>query len=127
MNVALDTNAYTDLARGTGTAGSATAQATSITIPFMVLAELRAGFAVGSKSVQNEAILRTFLAKPQVHVLYPDENTVAHYAAIYRDLRQRGKAIPVGDLWIAALVLQHDLDLCTRDAHFDLLPQIRRV
>jgi predicted nucleic acid-binding protein len=30
-------------------------------------------------------------------------------------------------MWIAALVLQHSLVLCARDAHFDALPQIARV
>jgi hypothetical protein len=27
-------------------------------------------------------------------------------------------------MWIAALVLQHSLTLCARDAHFDALPQL---
>jgi predicted nucleic acid-binding protein len=30
----------------------------------------------------------------------------------------------LNDLWIAALVLQHDLILCTSDQHFRQLPQI---
>jgi predicted nucleic acid-binding protein len=30
-------------------------------------------------------------------------------------------------MWIAALILQHDLTLYARDAHFDHLPQIRRI
>jgi predicted nucleic acid-binding protein len=30
-------------------------------------------------------------------------------------------------MWIAALVLQHDLVLCTRDHHFDHLPHIPRA
>jgi predicted nucleic acid-binding protein len=33
----------------------------------------------------------------------------------------------VNDMWIAALVLQHDLALHARDAHFDHLRQLRRV
>jgi predicted nucleic acid-binding protein len=31
------------------------------------------------------------------------------------------------DVWIAALVLQHDLVLHSRDKHFDHLPQISRA
>jgi hypothetical protein len=30
-------------------------------------------------------------------------------------------------MWIAALVLQHSLVLCARDAHFDALAQLIRV
>jgi predicted nucleic acid-binding protein len=35
--------------------------------------------------------------------------------------------MPVNDLWIAALVIQHSLHLLTRDRHFDHLPQIPRL
>jgi tRNA(fMet)-specific endonuclease VapC len=70
--------------------------------------------------------LRAFLQKPNVKVLFADEGTVAQYVAVYRRLRTSGKMIPTNDHWIAALVLQHDLVLLTRDAHFDQLPEIRR-
>jgi hypothetical protein len=30
-------------------------------------------------------------------------------------------------MWIAALVLEHSLCLCDRDAHFDHLPQLTRL
>jgi hypothetical protein len=30
-------------------------------------------------------------------------------------------------MWIAALVLEHSLVFCARDAHFDALPQLTRV
>jgi predicted nucleic acid-binding protein len=42
-------------------------------------------------------------------------------------LRRQGTPIPTNDLWIAALVLQHDLVLCARDRHFDHLPQITQA
>ena len=46
---------------------------------------------------------------------------------LYRQLRAAGTPIPTNDIWIAALVVQHDLTLFSRDAHFDALPQIPRV
>ncbi len=42
-------------------------------------------------------------------------------------LRRQGTPIPTNDLWIAALVVQHQLHLFARDAHFDRLPQIPRL
>ena len=42
-------------------------------------------------------------------------------------LRPQGTPIPTKDMWIAALVLQHNLALHARDAHFDHVPQIARV
>jgi predicted nucleic acid-binding protein len=38
--------------------------------------------------------------------------------------RKQGTPIPTNDLWIAALTLQHDLLLFTRDTHFNHLPQL---
>lgn len=35
--------------------------------------------------------------------------------------------MPTNDMWLAALVLQHNLALHARDKHFDHLPQIVRV
>jgi len=38
---------------------------------------------------------------------------------IKASLRRKGKPIPENDIWIAALALQHDLIVATRDAHFN--------
>ena len=101
--------------------------ADEVWLPFIVLGELRAGFAVGTQGPHNEAVLRRFLLKTGVAVLYTDEQTTHHYADVYRQLRKQGTPIPTNDMWIAALVLQHSLLLCARDAHFDVLPQLPRV
>ncbi len=127
MRVALDTNRYADLVRGDPQVAESVESADEVWLPFIVLAELRVGFSLGSKGAQNEAALRRFLFKPSVEVLYADEQTTHHYANIYRQLRSQGTPIPANDMWIAALVLQHSLTLCTRDAHFDALPQLPRV
>jgi predicted nucleic acid-binding protein len=67
------------------------------------------------------------LLKPGVGILYADEQTTHHYANACRQLRKQGTPIPTNDMWIAALVLQHSLVLCARDAHFDALAQITRI
>ena len=127
MRVALDTNRYTDLCRGDLSVVETVERANEVLLPFVVIGELRAGFAVGNQEVRNEAVLRRFLLKPDVRVLYSDEQTTHQYAAVYRQLRQQGTPIPTNDMWIAALVLQHSLVLLARDAHFDSLPQLARV
>ena len=127
MRLAVDTNRYTDLCRGDRTVVETVEHADEVWLPFIVLGELRAGFAVGNQGPRNEAVLRRFLLKPGVAVLYADEQTTHHYAAIYRQLRKQGTPIPTNDMWIAALVLEHSLVLFARDAHFDALPQLTRV
>lgn len=127
MRVALDTNRYVDLCKGIEETVSIVATAEAVFLPFVVAAELRAGFAMGRHPAENERVLRHFLLKSGVSVLYPDDGTTHRYAAVFRQLRTQGTPIPAHDLWIAALVLQHDLLLHSRDRHFDHLPQIVRV
>jgi tRNA(fMet)-specific endonuclease VapC len=127
MRLALDTNAYSAAARGDSKAVALLRAADRLTLPFIVLAELRAGFAAGSSGRRNEAALARFLGSPRVDVLYPDEQTTHHYANVFAQLRRQGTPIPTNDLWIAALVVQHDLVLFTEDAHFAKVPQIARA
>jgi len=127
MRLALDTSRYTDLCRGDRPVIEAVERADEVWLPFIVLGELRAGFAVGSQGPRNEAVLRRFLLKSGVGVLYADEQTTHHYSAVYRQLRKQGTPLPTNDMWIAALVLQHSLVLYARDAHFDALPQLTRI
>jgi tRNA(fMet)-specific endonuclease VapC len=118
MNVALDTNAYSDFLRGDSARVAIVRKADRIHLPLIVMGELRAGFAAGSRETENLVTLRRFLSSPRVSVLLPDETTTEHYARVFLQLRQQGAAIPTNDLWIAALVLQHSLELCSSDSHF---------
>ncbi len=127
MRLALDTNRYVDLCRGVEETVGMVSTAEAVLLPFVVVAELRAGFVLGRRAAENERVLRRLLLKPGVSVLYPDEQTTHHYASVFRQLRKQGTPIPTNDLWVAALVLQHGLVLHARDRHFDHLPQIIRV
>ena len=124
MKVALDTNAVTRFMRGEPACVQIVQTASHLFIPLFVLAELRAGFATGNRQSSNEANLQRFLNTPRVEVLLPDEGTANHYAQLFAQLRMQGTPIPTNDLWIAALVLQHDMILCTADGHFKHLAQL---
>lgn len=127
MRLALDTNAYGAAVRGEPRAVALLRAADRLVVPFVVLAELRAGFAAGTAGRRNEAVLTRFLDAPRVVVQYADEQTTHHHATVWAQLRRAGTPIPTNDLWIAALVLQHDLVLLTSDRHFDHVPQIARA
>ena len=45
--------------------------------------------------------------------------TAQWFGIIKNQLRRKGRPIPNNDIWIAAIAMQHDLILVTRDAHFD--------
>lgn len=127
MRVALDTNRYVDLCKGVADTVALMEEAEVVILPFVVVAELRAGFSHGRRQADNERTLRRFLFKDGVRVLFADDQTTHHYASVYRQLHTQGTPIPTNDIWLASLVLQHNLALHARDAHFDHLPQIVRV
>ena len=127
MRVALDTNRYRDLCAGDDDVAGLLEEAESVHVPLIVIAELRAGFTFGRKGRENEAVLQRFLMKTGVEILYPTDATTRHYANLFRQLRQQGTPIPTNDLWIASLVLERDLVLCSRDGHFRYIPQLNIV
>jgi tRNA(fMet)-specific endonuclease VapC len=127
VRVAIDTNRYGDFWEGVAKTVSLLEESDSVVVPFVVIAELRAGFVYGKRQAENERKLREFLARSGARVLFADEETTHEYAAIYRQLRRQGTPIPTNDMWIAALVIQHGLVLHDRDRHFDHLPQLVRV
>jgi tRNA(fMet)-specific endonuclease VapC len=127
VRIALDSNRYCDLVAGDQEVVRAVETAEAVFLPLIALAELRAGFAAGTKQAENERVLRRFLLKGGVEVLSPDEQTTHHYAQVFTQLRRQGTPIPTNDIWIAALALQHDLVLCSRDRQFDKVAQIPRA
>jgi tRNA(fMet)-specific endonuclease VapC len=105
MRLALDTNRYVDFCRGEPEVVSTLESAVAVSLPFVVVVELRAGFAVGTQGPAIERTLRRFLMTDGVSVLFADEQSTHHYASVYRQLRAQGTPIPTNDMWIAALVL----------------------
>jgi predicted nucleic acid-binding protein len=124
IRVALDTNRITDLFRGDLELAEQLGAAEEVWIPLFALGEIKAGFLGGAQQRRNEGLLNRLLAKPTVGVLLPGRETAEHYARIFVQLRRAGTPVPDNDLWIAALALEHDLTLITRDRHFERIPQL---
>ena len=127
MRVALDTNRITDLFRGDLELAEQLGTAEEVWIPLFALGEIKAGFQGGTQQRRNESLLNRLLAKSTVDVLLPSRETAEHYARIFVQLRRAGTPVPDNDLWIAALVLEHDLVLITRDRHFERILQVIRA
>ena len=72
-------------------------------------------------------VFEQFLHRPRVEILLPTMETTQHYANLYRQLRTAGTPIPTNDLWVAAVVVQYNLTLFSRDVHFGPLPQIPTI
>ncbi|MBS2025080.1 MAG: type II toxin-antitoxin system VapC family toxin [Deltaproteobacteria bacterium] len=127
MKLALDTNAYRRFADGDHDVIDKVQLAERIAMPVPVVAELRAGFALGTKGAKNESVLTRFLDSERVELLVCDEETTRVYAQLFAQLRRQGTPIPINDVWIAALVLQHRCALLTFDTDFERVPQLVRM
>lgn len=127
MKLAIDTNRYVAFMRDEPDARAVIDRAERVVLPLNVLAELRAGFRAGGRSARNEQTLVRFLRSPHVEVLSADDATTHFYAELFTELRAAGRPIPTNDLWIAALCVQHDLPLFTRDKHFDAIERLARI
>ena len=127
VRLALDTNRYTDLCRGTASVVEAVELADEVLLPLSSWANYALDSRWEPEGPKNEAVLRRFLMKPGVGVLYADEQTTHHYAAVYRQLRNRAppsrSTICGSPPWSCNMRCV----LCARDAHFDALPQLPRV
>jgi tRNA(fMet)-specific endonuclease VapC len=124
VRVALDTNRLTDLFKGDTPLAAWLETCDEVWIPLIVLAEIKAGFYGGSQQQRNQILLRRLLSKATFQILLPGRETAEQYARLFVQLKRAGTPVPDNDLWIAALALEHDLTLITRDHHFQKIPQL---
>ena len=123
----LDTVAYSHFKRGDERICRLLDRAEWIGIPVIVIGELLAGFAKGSRFDRNVVELDEFLALPVVETL-PVERSVAElFGEIVEDLRRKGRPIPVNDIWIAATCARAGATLLTWDAHFRSVSRIGTI
>lgn len=116
--ILIDTNAYTALFKGKREIVRIFGSAERIIFPFIAIAEILAGFRLGTREERNRALFRNRLASSQTSVLYADSETPEHYSSIFAELRRAGTPIPTNDIWIAAIARQHQLPVCSLDGHF---------
>lgn len=91
-------------------------QPSTIFIASIVLGELYAGAEKSARVQANIEQIDKIAARGIV--LACDQETAWWYGRIMQQLRVKRRPIPQNDIWIAAIALQHDLTLVTRDEHF---------
>jgi tRNA(fMet)-specific endonuclease VapC len=121
VRLLLDTNAYSDLARGHGALADRVRWAEAVFLSSIVAGELLGGFRRGSRFAENLALLERFLNQPRVDLLPVTLTTADRYARIYAALRRRGRPIPTNDMWIAAHAMETGAELISSDSHFQLV------
>ena len=94
-------------------------------MPSIVVGELLFGARKSERVLGNLARIDEFVSN--LVVLGCDIETARRYGEIKSALRAKGNPIPENDVWIAAIALQHDLTLVTRDVHFDDIESLNVV
>lgn len=118
----LDTNIVISLFSGDASISEKIALASEIYLPTIVIGELYYGAYNSSKKQANIERIDTF--KLEIPILDCDEYTASFYGQIKSELKRKGTPIPENDIWIAAMAIQYDLVLITRDAHFSNIGNI---
>ena len=121
----LDTNALSALAQKDRSLVGKIKNARQIAVTLISLGEYQYGIARSRKRRELENWLRAFLSRAEI--LMPNLETATQYAAVRGELQQAGTPIPANDCWIAALIRQHRLPIVSRDRHFDLVQNVRRI
>ncbi|SLM28907.1 PilT protein-like [Desulfamplus magnetovallimortis] len=124
-NILIDTNAYVLFKQGDSEVIEIIRYAPFIGLNAIVLGELLAGFAVGNRELHNRQELEGFLKSPRVNFFAIEHETTEYYAAIYKELRAKGRPVPTNDLWIAATALQYNLTVFTYDKYFKSIERVR--
>lgn len=121
----LDTNALSAFADGNSAIKSLLEGADVLLFPVIVIGEFRYGIEASRKKEAYIAWLSQFVL-PR-YVLAINNETALHYVDIRHELKRAGRPIPQNDLWIAALVREHDMPLLSKDLHFKEIPGVECV
>jgi tRNA(fMet)-specific endonuclease VapC len=86
-------------------------------LPAPVIGELYYGARNSDRPIEN--IARINRLTERIPNISCNLETARWYGIIKNQLRQKGHLIPDNDIWIAAIAMQRELVLVTRDAHFN--------
>jgi tRNA(fMet)-specific endonuclease VapC len=123
----LDRVTYSHFKRGAPRITGILNAAEWIGVPVIVIGELCAGFAQGSKFEKKMTELNEFVAQPVVETLPVDRSVARLFGEIVADLRRSGWPIPSNDIWIAATCARAGATLLTWNSHFRYVPRIGTI
>ena len=112
----LDTNIIIALFAGDAAVKESLSMADEVFVPSITIGELCYGARKSSRVRENLVRIDEFAASNVV--LGCDIDVARRYGEIKNELRSKGRPLPENDIWIAAIALQHDLTVVSRDTHF---------
>lgn len=119
----LDTNIIIALFASDTAVKDNLAKADEVFVPSLAVGELYFGARKSERVKENLERIDEFVANSVV--LGCDIETARRYGEVKNALRTKGRPIPENDIWIAAIALQRDLTLVTRDAHLSEIENLK--
>jgi tRNA(fMet)-specific endonuclease VapC len=121
----LDTNIIIDLFNGDEKVINWLKKSPEVYIPNIAVGELYYGAYRSGKKKDNLKKINEFIISSAI--VNTDVDTSRLYGNIKNHLKIKGNPVPENDIWIAALGLQYDLTLVTRDKHFKEIDSIKAI
>ena len=121
----LDTNIVIALFANDASVMESLTKAEEVFIPSVVIGELFYGAHKSARAKDNLARIDEFASSNLV--LGCDMETARIYGDVKNALRIKGHPIPENDIWIAAIAIQHNLTLVSRDKHFNEIESLNVV
>ena len=121
--VLLDTNIVIALFADEAAIKQRLAESDEVFVSSVAVGELCFGARKSGRPRENLARIDELAA--ETVVLSCDVETGRRYGEIKSALRLKGTPIPENDIWTAAIALQHDVTLATRDSHFGAIEGLK--
>ena len=125
MSIVLDTNSVIACIDGNADVVRRIELTPELLPPSIVVGEMVYGANESARREENMESPKSFTSACKV--IDCGEGTVYKYGRIKSDLKERGKMIPENDMWSAACAIVADLPLLSRDAHFDVVDELKRI
>ncbi|MDW7649986.1 MAG: type II toxin-antitoxin system VapC family toxin [Bacillota bacterium] len=119
----LDTNIIIGLFKGDSLIKKNLGSVQEAFVPTIALGELYYGALKSKRHVENIKVIEDFSFS--FSALSCDKITAKYYGEVKKELWEKGNPQPENDVWIAALALQHDLILASRDKQFTNILQLK--
>jgi tRNA(fMet)-specific endonuclease VapC len=93
-----------------------------IVVPCIAYGEAWYGLARGrpDRTAKKRKLFEEFIVP--LRILWLDQNTLELFRSLNWTLARKGTPLPMNDIWIAALCLQHDALLITSDSDLKNIP-----
>ena len=120
--IALDTSVAIRFLNGDPTVIQRVLAQPDIILPMVVVGELLFGAENSTRPLQNLPRYLDFISTCKTSPL--EQETAAIYARTRLALKQKGRPIPMNDIWIAAQCLENSWILVTDDTDFDYIDEL---